>query len=363
MTYRNKLRLRRFLKILGIVLLVLFVLGLIGFSYLGRYVVYTEDGAHFSFHSQSPDSTASAPAAAPIEAPVLITGASVHEESIDEGSSLESISSDEVSGLFIDYGTLSDPAAANTVDLSTGDYNTVVMEMRVGGSEILNSTTVQELIARAKGADIRPIAMISCLDDSSYALEHPKEALQISGGALWMSDSGSYWLDPTQSGVQEYLASMIAELTGMGFDEVILNNFTFPQSSAIVYNSDTSREELLQDAYKSLEKAVGLSCTLGILVKDPETGHQAFDLAEHLYVYYTDGSTLKQYVEDHPDYYMIFFTSSHDTRFDAYGKIYTSEDVDYFSSRSSAAGDSADGEGDESGTENTEAPAENTAGG
>ena len=59
MTYRNKLRLRRFLKILGIVLLVLFVLGLIGFSYLGRYVVYTEDGAHFSFHSQSPDSTAS----------------------------------------------------------------------------------------------------------------------------------------------------------------------------------------------------------------------------------------------------------------------------------------------------------------
>lgn len=361
MTYRNKLRLRRFLKILGIVLLVLFVLGLIGFSYLGRYVVYTEDGAHFSFHSQSPDSTASAPPAAPIEAPVLVTGASIHEESIDEGSSMESISSTEVSGLFIDYNTLSDPAAANTVDLSTGDYNTIVMEMRIGGSDILNSTAVQELIARAKGADIRPIAMISCLDDSSYALEHPKEALQISGGALWMSDSGSYWLDPTQSGVQEYLASMIAELTGMGFEEVILNNFTFPQSASIVYNSDTSREELLQSAYKALEKAV--SCPMGILVKDPETGHQAFDLAEHLYIYYNDGSTLKQYVASHSDYYMIFFTSSHDTRFDAYGKIYTSKDVDYFSSRSSSTGDSADGTGDETAVENTEAPAENTADG
>ena len=340
MTYRNKLRLRRFLKILGIVLLVLFVLGLIGFSYLGRYVVYTEDGAHFSFHSQSPDSTASAPPAAPIEAPVLVTGASIHEESNDEGSSMESISSTEVSGLFV-------------------DYNTIVMEMRIGGSDILNSTAVQELIARAKGADIRPIAMISCLDDSSYALEHPKEALQISGGALWMSDSGSYWLDPTRSGVQEYLASMIAELTGMGFEEVILNNFTFPQSASIVYNSDTSREELLQSAYKALEKAV--SCPMGILVKDPETGHQAFDLAEHLYIYYNDGSTLKQYVASHSDYYMIFFTSSHDTRFDAYGKIYTSKDVDYFSSRSSSTGDSADGTGDETAVENTEAPAENTA--
>lgn len=361
MTYRNKLRLRRFLKILGIVLLVLFVLGLIGFSYLGRYVVYTEDGAHFSFHSQSPDSTASAPPAAPIEAPVLVTGASIHEESIDEGSSMESISSTEVSGLFIDYNTLSDPAAANTVDLSTGDYNTIVMEMRIGGSDILNSTAVQELIARAKGADIRPIAMISCLDDSSYALEHPKEALQISGGALWMSDSGSYWLDPTQSGVQEYLASMIAELTGMGFEEVILNNFTFPQSASIVYNSDTSREELLQSAYKALEKTV--SCPMGILVKDPEAGHQAFDLAEHLYIYYNDGSTLKQYVASHSDYYMIFFTSSHDTRFDAYGKIYTSKDVDYFSSRSSSTGDSADGTGDETAVENTEAPAENTSDG
>ena len=32
MTYRNKLRLRRFLIILGIVLLVLFIAGLIGFS-------------------------------------------------------------------------------------------------------------------------------------------------------------------------------------------------------------------------------------------------------------------------------------------------------------------------------------------
>ena len=41
MTYRNKLLLKRALIVLGIILLVLLIAGLIGFSYLGRYVVYT----------------------------------------------------------------------------------------------------------------------------------------------------------------------------------------------------------------------------------------------------------------------------------------------------------------------------------
>ena len=88
MTYRNKLRLRRFLIILGIVLLALFIAGLIGFSYLGRYVVYTEDGAHFSFHSSAPSAPESVQAAAPVESPVLVTGNSIREESIleDDGT-------------------------------------------------------------------------------------------------------------------------------------------------------------------------------------------------------------------------------------------------------------------------------------
>ena len=176
------------------------------------------------------------------------------------------------------------------------------------------------------------VAMMSCLNDSAYALSHTDEALSISGGALWMNSAGSYWLDPTNADVQNYLAEMISQLEAMGFQEVILNNFSFPTTDEIVYSSDSTRESMLQDAYKALENKASLDCTLGLLIKDPESGHQAFDLAEHLYVYYSDGSSIKQYVDDHPDTYLVFLTASHDTRFDDYGKVYTQQPVDYFSS-------------------------------
>ena len=332
MTYRNKLRLRRFLIILAIVLLALVIVGLIGFSYLGRYVVYTEDGAHFSFHSQPPSAPETEQAAAPVESPVLVTGSSIREQSILEDGSTTALQDCEVKGLLVDYVTLSDPTAVSAVDLGTGAYNTLVLEMRAGGSAILDTDAVRQLISRAKSAQMHLVAMMSCLNDSAYALSHTSEALAISGGALWMNSAGSYWLDPTNADVQNYLAGMINQLETMGFQEVILNNFSFPTTDEIVYSSDSTRESMLQDAYKALENKANLDCTLGLLIKDPESGHQAFDLAEHLYVYYSDGSSLKQYVDDHPDTYLVFLTSSHDTRFDDYGKVYTQQSVDYFSS-------------------------------
>ena len=98
MTYRNKLRLRRFLIILAIVLLALLIVGLIGFSYLGRYVVYTEDGAHFSFHSQPPSAPEAEQAAAPVESPVLVTGSSIREQSILEDGDSTVLQDSEVKG-------------------------------------------------------------------------------------------------------------------------------------------------------------------------------------------------------------------------------------------------------------------------
>ncbi len=263
---------------------------------------------------------------------MLVTGSSIREQSILEDGDSTVLQDSEVKGLLVDYVTLSDPSAVSAVDLGTGAYNTLVLEMRAGGSAILDTDAVRQLISRAESAQMHLVAMTSCLNDSAYALAHTDEALAISGGALWMNSADSYWLDPTNADVQNYLAEMINQLEAMGFQEVILNNFSFPTTDEIVYSSDSTRESMLQDAYKALENKVGLDCTLGLLIKDPESGHQAFDLAEHLYVYYSEGSSLEQYVDDHPDTYLVFLTASHDTRFDDYGKVYTQQSVDYFSS-------------------------------
>lgn len=322
MTYRKKLLLKRLAVISGILLAVIFLALVLGYSYLGRYVVYTEDGAYFSFDGTRPSTdTETGLNILPPEDPVLITGDSVLETAALTDEESIRLSADEVNGLLVSYETLEQGDALNAIDFTESGYNMLVLEMRSEGSEILSTAPVLSLISRAKDQGIKLTAMISCLDDQEYALEHTDQALPIEGGPLWVSAGGSYWLDPTNEDVQKYVTDMILTLSGMGFQEVILNNFYFPESENIDYPSEKTREELTIEAYEKVEEAVGIRCTLGVLVTDPSTGHQALDYAEHLYVYYDSGNRLQSYIENHPDHYIVFVTASHDTRFDAYGKL------------------------------------------
>lgn len=328
MTYRNKLLLKRILIILGVLLAVLLLFAILGFTYLGRYVVYTEDGAYFSFHAQTPAESATVNAVTvpnPIE---LVIG-----ESISAGEAMAdgevSISDRDVRGMLVDYNTLSEGTTLFDLDLSAESCNTLALEMRAEGSDLLSTPAVLSLIQRAKAQDVRLIAMISCLDDSTYALEHQETALKISGGALWMNSDGNYWLDPAQDAVIAYLADIIHQLSEMGFDEVILNQFSFPYSDSIVYDTgDSTRDELLVRAYNDLVDATIQDCDLGLLVSEPSEGHQALDAADRLYVYFSEGSQVKEYAERHPDHYLVFVTDSHDTRFDSYGKLSTEHELD-----------------------------------
>ena len=332
MTYRQKLLLKRLLITLGILLVVALLVLLIGFSYLGRYVVYTENGAHFSF-SQDTTAEETLQAQAPVsgpENPVLVTGDSILEDfalADDEAIVLEDY---EVNGLIVDYDTLKDGSTLNAIDFTETEYNTLVLELRANGSEILNTEPVQTLMNRAESQEVHLIAMMSCLDDREYALEHHKQALPIEGGALWVSSGGSYWLTPTNEEVQDYLVYMILTLSEMGFDEVILNNFYFPESDYIVYDTgESTRAELMAQAYQDVANTIGSRCTLGLFVSDPDAGHQAFDYAEHLYVYMSSGSDASDYSDANPDRYIVYITDSHDTRFENHGKIQADRDADF----------------------------------
>ena len=144
-----------------------------------------------------------------------------------------------------------------------------------------------------------------------------------------MNSDGNYWLDPAQDAVIAYLADIIHQLSEMGFDEVILNQFSFPYSDSIVYDTgDSTRDELLVRAYNDLVDATIQDCDLGLLVSEPSEGHQALDAADRLYVYFSEGSQVKEYAERHPDHYLVFVTDSHDTRFDSYGKLSTEHELD-----------------------------------
>lgn len=321
MTYRKKLLLKRLLIVLGIVAAVLAVVMIIGFTYLGRYVVYTEDGAHFSFHAQSSLEQPGGTTPVVLDQMELIMGASVSAEEL-LGDDNANIPDSDVQGVLVDYETLKNGTSFSALGLNADNCNTLMLEMRSQGSKILDTEAVRTLIDRAKSSELRLIALISCLDDREYALEHQSDALNISGGALWVNSDGNYYLNPAKDSVVDYVAGMIHTLAEMGFQEVVLDHFSFPYSDSIVNDTgDSTRDELLVRAFEDLLDATASDCDIGLLISEPDEGHQALNAAERLYVYFSEGSRVSRYVEEHPDQYLVFITSSHDTRFDGYGKI------------------------------------------
>lgn len=347
MTYHNKLLLKRMLIVLAILVAAALLFALISFIYLGRYVIYTQDGAYFSFHEAPAADTLSPSPPPQLDAIDLRIGASISAgEGLDDDS--HSIPDTEVNGILLDYETLSG-STASELELSLEGYNTLVLEMRREGSPILDAPEVLSTITWAKSQELRLIAMISCLDDNEYALAHRDEALEIDGGALWVDGDNNYWLDPTQDSVISYLAQFVRQLSELGFDEVILNKFSFPTSDMIDYDvGDSSRSSLLADAFNDLLDATADYCDIGLLVTDPDDGHQALDSADRIYVYFSDGSSLKSYAAEHPDQYLVFLTDSHDTRFDSYGKLTTGRNLN--ENPTSGSGDgSEDGNYDDAG--------------
>lgn len=323
MTYRNKLLLKRTLIVLGILIAVLTLAAVIGFTYLGRYVVYTEDGAYFSFRSQPPQTQPDQKNQFVPDQVELVIGQSISAEEL-LGNDDTSIPDTDVNGVLVDYATLQSGITLSALDVDLDSCNTLVLEMRSKGSAILNTESVRTLIDRAQSQGLRLIALISCLDDSEYALDHRTDALSLDGGALWVNSDGNYYLDPTKDSNIDYVAGLIHQLADMGFQEVILDKFAFPNSDSIVYDTgDSTRDALLVKAFEDLLDATASDCDIGLLISNPDEGHQALDAADRLYVYFSEGSRVRSYAEAHPDQYLVFITSSHDTRFENYGKLFT----------------------------------------
>ncbi len=336
------------LLILVIAVVVILILLLIGYTYLGRYVVYTEDGAYFSFHDDTGETSRTVLTVPEISGELdLVTGEPISAGEVSLG--ITSIADTDVRGVLVDNDTLQYGATLGQIELGSDSNNTLVMEMRATDSPMLDSDAIRRLISRAKTQEVHLVAMIACLSDSDYALEHPDLAVQITGGALWMGSLGSYWLDPGQDEVISYVTDMILELADMGFDEVLLDDFYIPVGGDAVYDSGgVTLETVMTRAYNNLVDATIDFCQLSLLISDPDNGHQAMAAADRIYVEYDNGSTVADYAENHPDQYLVFITESHDTRFDSYGRIEAGADFTVTGMPVSA------GESEESGEDGTE---------
>lgn len=326
-SYRARQRLGTGLKVLLILAAVVLLLVLIAIVYLGRYVVYTPDGAYLDFgrNTALPAATGGAGHAAP--APPE----SVEIEYADPNISQQT--AERIDGYYIDLNILSDPDAVLQAIQELDGPCTVMIDLKAGNGSYYYSTQidgapladvdvakVDKILSTLKNRGFTMVARVKTFQDTAFALEHLRCGLAISGGALWVGD-GCYWLDPGDETVVAYLKQIARELAGKGFKEIVFDDFYFPESGQIVYESEKSRTQLTVDTATELLNFFA-SSNVTISFGNPTEG---FPLPEgsHFYISDVAGSginhTVKRFAElTDPSAQLVFLTGSKDNRFDGY---------------------------------------------
>ena len=169
------------------------------------------------------------------------------------------------------------------------------------------------------------IARLPALRDYYYAVGHTKDGLPTKKGYLWVdrTDGGYYyWLNPGKEGTQEFLLNIINELRVLGFDEVVFDQFQFPNTKEIVFSGDKA---------ETLNKAAQILVTAGAT----ETFTVSFVGKSSDFV--LPQGRCRLYLEDvgaaeadivaqgtgieDLSRQLVFLTQVHDTRFDKYSVL------------------------------------------
>lgn len=332
LTYRTRRRLQR-LGTAALFLLMAFIIGWFCWViWVERYIVYTREGASINFELNV--SNISGEIALP---PAVDNAPEIH---YNEGANAINTSTDmtQLYGYYVDGDMLTDLAdvRARIDELPSG--TAVMFDVKSGFgsfyytssiadailSQSVNVTEMDNLIRTCKNKNLYLIARIPAFQDYSYALNHVSSGIPFvgGGGALWMDSAGCYWLKPTDSATVGWLTSIILELRGLGFDEVVLDNFTVPDSQRVVYNGD-KEADLLATANKLIT-----TCSTSYFTVSFRVPSATFPLPEgrcRMYVGNIAGKDVEitaiQTGLTDPEIRLVYLAETNDTRYDTYSVL------------------------------------------
>lgn len=350
-SYRNKQRLKRALIILAAVILILAVVCVSYVIYLGRYMVYSSDGAQLVLpgDEQAQPNSPSSPDTGIRIPDELVIGDTIERPDtfapiVDESQPSELPTATFAGGYYADSASLMNaavvhealielladrdedaPAVAVMLDLKSefGNfyYSSNLSEAPTASVDI---DAVDELIEWLNGRDdVYMIARIPAFRDTAYALSHTDRSLALASGALWADSGGCYWLDPGNSTVLDRLCAIRDELAELGFDEVIFENFCFPNGESIVYDADWTLT--ISDAANTLTCNEDIPVSFSFTASDAKYAATVGGL--HICMEAESGSdildaldTVSGALTGDPQQ-IIFLSASRDTRFDAYQQL------------------------------------------
>lgn len=329
-------RTQRVINRVGAVLLVLVLIFVIAWlcwvMWLQRYVVYTDDGASIDF-SLSANEVTGEVAVKPKAAENISIYYNEGDDAINTSSELS-----QLSGYYIDSAMFQQDMAgveqrieklpagtAIMIDMK-GAYGSFFYPSQLGDAVHSASTDVNavaQLVQKLKDKGFYLIARISALRDRQYGDTHVSSGLyMLNRKGLWMDEGGMYWLDPTNSSTTSWIASVVLELRDLGFHEVMLSNFRFPDTDQYIFNGD--KVTALQTAAATLVSACSASdFVLSFGVEDP-----TFPLPDPRCRIYLEGvepanvgATAAKATMENPEIHMVFIAETGDTRFNDYSVL------------------------------------------
>lgn len=322
-SYRTRQRLRRTGSLVVTILAAAVIITICLLLWLRRFVVYTDDGVRLVFSQQE------LPPAQIPQPPTIPDNVSIE---FDDSPFREGLS--QLNGYYLDpQDLMKDPAAVQTYLETLSPGTPVMLDLKgyrgyfyypshVGltTSSSFDMSKMDSFLSWLTQSDLYVIARISTLRDFDYAYHDSSVGLAMSSGALY-SDRGSYglgyWLNPASEKVQNYLIQIIKELRSLGIDEVVLQNFCFPETDSVVFTGDRA-EVLRQCGNKIISACRTDSFTVSFSSTDP--GYMVPDENCRLYLEGISAADAQSAWEEaqleSKRLQLVFLTTAADTRYE-----------------------------------------------
>ena len=241
---------------IGLFVLAFLIIGAVALFYiLQQFLVYDQTGVRLQLPFMASETVEEAPPEAevtPTFEPVEVQV--VYEE--PDFSDLDLGGWEELAptkAKFVPYADAANEQrlSAALAAVSGDDYTGVVLELKDRGGQLAWTSDCDmavaygttgfmdytETVAALHERGLTAAAQISCLADDLLGARNWPVALRTADGAVYTDSGGTCWLDPYNRTVRNYIADLLGELAGMGFDEILLADLYHPVGET-VYNEE-----------------------------------------------------------------------------------------------------------------------------
>ena len=266
-------------KIAVSVLLAVVLLGAVAYLVVQNYVVYDGNG---NAHLELPQFYKKTETKTPAES--IDVEIDIVEPEIKRPALTEIHASELVNGCLSwnsDYVLTLAPEAM-VLDVKDKVGNLTYPSQVKGTVSAAGETTLQNL-QTLLGSDKYAVGRIACFCDGRFAADDAAVALCRENGNRWYDGSGYAWLDPASKEAQEYLTALVNECVELGFDEILLDYYSYPTSgdwNNLPTIAGADKVQVLTDFIRTLRKDMPETVVLSVVVRSEIS--KDFGLTEEL---------------------------------------------------------------------------------